>query len=63
MSKSYKHRSAARRWLAAVASATFLATGGALAADSITFTAGSPGGGYFKAAAAFGEYVKADIPG
>ena len=30
-------------------------------AETITITAGSPGGGYFKAAAAFAEYIKADI--
>jgi uncharacterized protein len=28
----------------------------------ITFAAGSPGGGYFQAAAAFAEYLKAEIP-
>ncbi|MEC9345432.1 MAG: TAXI family TRAP transporter solute-binding subunit [Pseudomonadota bacterium] len=32
-------------------------------AESITVTAGSPGGGYFQAAAAFAEYVKSDVPG
>ena len=31
-------------------------------AEKITLTAGSPGGGYFKAAAAFAEYMKTDIP-
>ena len=50
-----------------VAAATLALTlgvaGNAIAADSVTFTAGSPGGGYFKAAAAFGEYIKSDIPG
>lgn len=35
----------------------------AFAGESLTLTAGSPGGGYFKAAAAFAEYIKADIPG
>ena len=49
------------RWSAAALALVF--TGAALAADSLTFTAGSPGGGYFKAAAALGEYVKSDIPG
>lgn len=53
----------ARRWLAALAGAALVAAGSAFAADSVTFTAGSPGGGYFKAAAAFGEYIKSDIPG
>lgn len=32
-------------------------------AQKITITAGSPGGGYFKAAAALAEYIKADIAG
>ena len=63
MSTPHKPRAAGHRWLAAVASAACMATGIALAADSVTFTAGSPGGGYFKAAAAFGEYIKSDIPG
>ena len=63
MSKPHKRRAAGHRWFAAAASAAFMATGIALAADSVTFTAGSPGGGYFKAAAAFGEYIKSDIPG
>lgn len=31
------------------------------AAERITITAGSPGGGYFKAAAALAEYIKADM--
>lgn len=34
----------------------------AQAAD-LTFTSGSPGGGYFKAAAAFAEAIKKEIPG
>ena len=63
MSTPHKPRAAGHRWLAAVASAACMTTGIALAADSVTFTAGSPGGGYFKAAAAFGEYIKSDIPG
>ena len=37
--------------------------GSALAQEKLTLTAGSPGGGYFKAAAAFAEYIKKDIPG
>ncbi len=48
-----------------VVAAAFLAIGsaGAAAAEiSLTFTAGSPGGGYFKASAAFAEYIKADHP-
>ena len=53
----------ASRRLAIAASISLAAAGTAVAADSLTFTAGSPGGGYFKAAAAFAEYVKADIPG
>ena len=63
MSKQRKFHSSARRWLLAAASLALGATGSALAQESVTFTAGSPGGGYFKAAAAFGEYIKADIPG
>ena len=55
--------SLARRWLAAAAVLALTSSGSALAGESVTFTAGSPGGGYFKAAAAFGEYIKADIPG
>ncbi len=41
----------------------FGVSGSAWAGDTITLTAGSPGGGYFKAAAAFAEYIKADVPG
>ena len=33
------------------------------AGESLTLTAGSPGGGYFKAAAALAEYIKAEVPG
>ncbi|MAH83292.1 MAG: hypothetical protein CBB68_02870 [Rhodospirillaceae bacterium TMED8] len=33
------------------------------ASESLTLTAGSPGGGYFKAAAAFAEYIKESVPG
>ena len=39
------------------------AMGSALSAESLTLTGGSPGGGYLKAAAAFAEYIKKDIPG
>ena len=63
MSKPHKRRATGRRWLAAAASAAFMATGIALAADSVTFTAGSPGGGYFKAAAAFGRVHQIRYPG
>ena len=59
----YRSGSATRRLLAvAICIASFF-TASTHGAESITFTAGSPGGGYFKAAAAFGEYVKADVPG
>jgi uncharacterized protein len=52
-------------FLSRMAIATVLAVMGAQAASAgqITITAGSPGGGYFKAAAALAEYIKADIPG
>ena len=43
MSTPHTARAAGRPWLAAVATAAFTATGIALAADSVTFTAGSPG--------------------
>ncbi|MGI9305658.1 MAG: TAXI family TRAP transporter solute-binding subunit [Gammaproteobacteria bacterium] len=61
MSNKQRYGATSLRWIAAAAAITFASS--ALAADSLTFTAGSPGGGYFKAAAAFGEYVKTDIPG
>ncbi|TFH42616.1 MAG: hypothetical protein E4H01_13225, partial [Lysobacterales bacterium] len=63
MSKQRKLRASVRRLLIATAALAMGVAGNAFAADSITFTAGSPGGGYFKAAAAFGEYIKSDIPG
>ena len=63
MRMKHKIGAAARRWTTAAALLAFGTVGTALAADSITFTAGSPGGGYFKAAAAFGEYIKKDMPG
>ena len=53
----------ARRTLLALALAAPLASGGAYAVDKLTLTAGSPGGGYFKAAAGLAEYIKAEIPG
>lgn len=40
-----------------------LPAGKSNAAETITLTAGSTGGGYFEAAAAFAEYLKASIPG
>ncbi len=52
-----------RRSLLALALTATFASGGAHAADKITLTAGSPGGGYFKAAAGLAEYIKAEIPG
>lgn len=58
-----KLRAIAHQWFAAAATLVLASTGTVHAADSVTFTAGSPGGGYFKAAAAFGEYIKSDIPG
>lgn len=53
----------APRWIAAAIVFALGTAGAAFAGESITMTAGSPGGGYFKAAAAFGEYIKKDIPG
>ncbi|WP_281017582.1 MULTISPECIES: TAXI family TRAP transporter solute-binding subunit [unclassified Minwuia] len=51
------------RALAAILIATSVGMAGSSAlAEKITITAGSPGGGYFKAAAAFAEYIKSDIP-
>lgn len=63
MSKQHRLQTCMRRWLVTAAVFALGATGQALADETITMTAGSPGGGYFKAAAAFGEYIKADIPG
>ena len=40
-----------------------MALGNSALAEKITLTAGSPGGGYFKAAAALAEYIKAEISG
>ena len=52
------------RQMAAAAAIVAIGTAGpALAGESLTLTAGSPGGGYFKAAAAFAEYIKKDIHG
>ena len=53
------------KFLSRLAVAGALAMTGAQAAlaAQITITAGSPGGGYFKAAAALAEYIKADVPG
>lgn len=63
MSKLHKLHAPVCRAFLAVAALALGAVGSASGADSVTFTAGSPGGGYFKAAAAFGEYIKSDIPG
>ena len=63
MSKLHTFHGPLCRGLIAAAALTLGVAGNAIAADSVTFTAGSPGGGYFKAAAAFGEYIKSDIPG
>jgi TRAP transporter TAXI family solute receptor len=52
-----------RRLAAAAILLAFGWSGPAFAGESLTLTAGSPGGGYFKAAAAFAEYIKAEIPG
>ena len=47
------------RQMAAAAAIVAIGTAGpALAGESLTLTAGSPGGGYFKAAAAFADAVK-----
>jgi hypothetical protein len=53
---------AARRLAAAVVVLAVGTIGSAQAADNLTLTAGSPGGGYFKAAAALAEYIKMEIP-
>ena len=58
-----KFMNKARRLAAAAVIFTFGTAGTALAAESLTLTAGSPGGGYFKAAAALAEYIKKEIPG
>jgi TRAP transporter TAXI family solute receptor len=63
MSKTYKPSAVAGRWIAAAAMLVFASVGTAYAGQSITITAGSPGGGYFKAAAAYAEYIKEEIPG
>jgi len=54
---------AGRRLAAAAILTAFGWAGTASAGESLTLTAGSPGGGYFKAAAAFAEYIKAEVPG
>lgn len=63
MDMQHKLGAVARQWIAAAALLAFGSAGSALAGESLTLTAGSPGGGYFKAAAAFAEYIKKDIPG
>lgn len=50
-----------RRLAAAIVATTVGLASSAALAEKITITAGSPGGGYFKAAAAFAEYIKSDI--
>ncbi|MGI9386800.1 MAG: TAXI family TRAP transporter solute-binding subunit [Methyloligellaceae bacterium] len=51
-------------WLGCLALAVVtMPIGNSANAADLTLTAGSPGGGYFKAAAAFAEYIKAEIPG
>ena len=61
MNKKQRFSSALPRWGLMAFVVTFASM--AIAGESITFTAGSPGGGYFKASAALGEYIKSDIPG
>ena len=51
-----------KRVTALIAGVALTLTMAAASAEKLTLTAGSPGGGYFKAAAAFAEYIKADIP-
>ena len=63
MGTQRKFTSMIRQCSAAAVILAFSAVGTALAGESLTLTAGSPGGGYFKAAAAFAEYIKNDIPG
>ena len=54
---------AGARSLAIAAVLSAAAMGSALSAETLTLSGGSPGGGYLKAAAAFAEYIKKDIPG
>lgn len=51
------------RSLAVAVAFSVAAMGSALSAETLTLSGGSPGGGYLKAAAAFAEYIKKDIPG
>ena len=50
------------RWLS-VTALSIAFSSSVHSAEMLTLTAGSPGGGYFKAAAAFAEYIKSDISG
>ncbi len=63
MQRQRKFGSVLRQLFLGVALLVFGVSSTASAQETITLTAGSPGGGYFKAAAAFAEYIKADIPG
>jgi len=53
----------AGRMAFAAALFVFAFAGQTFAGERLTITAGSPGGGYFKAAAAYAEFIKKDIPG
>ena len=63
MGKQYKFHTVMRQFAVAAVVLAFGTAGTAFAGESLTFTSGSPGGGYFKAAAAFSEYIKKEIPG
>jgi TRAP transporter TAXI family solute receptor len=63
MGMQFKFTNIIRQSVATAAIFAFSVTGGAIAGEKLTLTAGSPGGGYFKAAAAFAEYIKKDVPG
>jgi len=63
MDTQKKFQNVARQLAVTVVALACGAAGTAFAGESLTLTAGSPGGGYFKAAAAFAEYIKKEIPG
>jgi len=63
MGTQRKFHTVTRQLAVAAVALAFGTTGTAFAGESLTLTAGSPGGGYFKAAAAFAEYIKKEIPG
>jgi len=63
MKTIYSRHQTGQRAIASLAFAAFLLMGTSAFAEKITLTAGSPGGGYFKAAAALAEYIKAEISG